>query len=204
MCAVGYNSIILSYIGRHFQDESKNVLNNNLCKIIFFPTSSWKVSYIKAIFKGNISAYKVRELSVRREDHSEHKFQIFLYSSSLQLDCPWKYCIQFSLTTQRNQLQIPTLLFHIHAHFHILQLKLCLKKLGHYSFFFVPTQQKMMITSSSGMKWGTFKTTQLESPEKDSNTLCSQHFCGCIIARNKSSMNYLPRNIELAWERCWK
>lgn len=40
---------------------------------MFFPVASWKVSYIKTLFKESISAYKVREVTVCREDHSEHR-----------------------------------------------------------------------------------------------------------------------------------
>lgn len=48
-----------------------------------------------------------------------------------------------------------------------------------------------------------FQISLSGSPGKESSIQSSWHFWECITARNKSSINYLPRSIKLAWEHCW-
>lgn len=45
-----------------------------------------------------------------------------------------------------------------------------------------------------------FYISQSESPGKESSIQSSWHFWERVTARNKSSINYLPRSIKLAWE----
>lgn len=142
-------------------------------------------------------------------------FQIFLWLSMLSWDCPWKY-LAFSsqcLPALRNTpsfVVILYLMYRYQLYFSMFMAILTYHSwgyawdLGHFSFFFIHTQDQVMITPGSGIKWCTFRQHSLKIQGKSRAHCAAQHFRECVLTKNKSNMNYLPRNIKLAWDHCWK
>lgn len=116
-------------------------------------------------------------------------FQIFLCLSTLSWDCPWKswafssHCLP-ALRSTPSFVVILYLMYRYQLYFSMFMAILiyhswsCAWNLGHYSFFFIHTQNQVMITPGSGIKWITFRQHSLEIRGR------SRAYCAASIFEN--------------------